>query len=372
MFMNEEIFIPKQILSISAFAFTIIFIIITIFHEYKYVTYSKELRPIIKNAIPVSCIPLEENNGKIIHINCPLQDLETFYAPAQFSSNIYSFRGVFFEIKIEMYQWIRSNRYLGLYARGKFMDHIVSTPSNFLFFYKTPQNPTYFPSIGNIGRKVGDIRVSFYGNASTHATVIGVQTSRLLNSIFEIEGVNLLKRNIVLVSEENRMMINKTKHFINKNYGNITSLWFFRIITYLILCTEFYYILIGTSNNLMWRIAVSCSTSSIILTIFPCVFWIFCDTAIFLFLLIFLFIMSLFLLYIYNTEIEKDYKELKNYMKKPVRDTTNYTFLNVTDTCTGAYEEFNYGKNKVNNNNLESNSDVSYTLSLSRTTRREV
>ncbi|SOS81539.1 conserved Plasmodium membrane protein, unknown function [Plasmodium sp. gorilla clade G1] len=430
--MNEEIFIPKQILSISAFAFTIIFIIITIFHEYKYVTYSKELRPIIKNAIPVSCIPLEENNGKIIHINCPLQDLETFYAPAQFSSNIYSFRGVFFEIKIEMYQWIRSNRYLGLYARGKFMDHIVSTPSNFLFFYKTPQNPTYFPSIGNIGRKyanyakagsyrlsknslinfqkkkklelvddgwfteseikppftvdhlntnvfndylytgdplnpqVGDIRVSFYGNASTHATVIGVQTSRLLNSIFEIEGVNLLKRNIVLVSEENRMMINKTKHFINKNYGNITSLWFFRIITYLILCTEFYYILIGTSNNLMWRIAVSCSTSSIILTIFPCVFWIFCDTAIFLFLLIFLFIMSLFLLYIYNTEIEKDYKELKNYMKKPVRDTTNYTFLNVTDTCTGAYEEFNYGKNKVNNNNLESNSDVSYTLSLSK------
>ncbi|EWC85358.1 hypothetical protein PFNF54_05833 [Plasmodium falciparum NF54] len=116
----------------------------------------------------------------------------------------------------------------------------------------------------------------------------------------------------------------------------------------------------------MWRIAVSCSTSSIILTIFPCVFWIFCDTAIFLFLLIFLFIMSLFLLYIYNTEIEKDYKELKNYMKKPVRDTTNYTFLNVTDTCTGAYEEFNYGKNKVNNNNLESNSDVSYTLSLSK------
>ncbi|ETW28936.1 hypothetical protein PFFCH_03662 [Plasmodium falciparum FCH/4] len=68
--------------------------------------------------------------------------------------------------------------------------------------------------------------------------------------------------------------------------------------------------------------------------------------------------MSLFLLYIYNTEIEKDYKELKNYMKKPVRDTTNYTFLNVTDTCTGAYEEFNYGKNKVNNNNLESNSDI--------------
>ncbi|EUR73185.1 hypothetical protein PFBG_02047 [Plasmodium falciparum 7G8] len=103
--------------------------------------------------IKVSCIPLEENNGKIIHINCPLQDLETFYAPAQFSSNIYSFRGVFFEIKIEMYQWIRSNRYLGLYARGKFMDHIVSTPSNFLFFYKTPQNPTYFPSIGNIGLK---------------------------------------------------------------------------------------------------------------------------------------------------------------------------------------------------------------------------
>ncbi|ETW28937.1 hypothetical protein PFFCH_03663 [Plasmodium falciparum FCH/4] len=117
------------------------------------------------------------------------------------------------------------------------VDHLNTNVFNDYLYTGDPLNP-----------QVGDIRVSFYGNASTHATVIGVQTSRLLNSIFEIEGVNLLKRNIVLVSEENRMMINKTKHFINKNYGNITSLWFFRIITYLILCTEFYYILIGTSN----------------------------------------------------------------------------------------------------------------------------
>ncbi|SBS86273.1 conserved Plasmodium protein, unknown function [Plasmodium ovale curtisi] len=229
-------------------------------------------------------------------------------------SNIYSFRGVFFEIKVEMYQWVRDYGYLGLFARGRFEDHVVRTPYNFFFFYKSRKNPTYMPSVGSVGRKyanyakagsyrlpknslinfqkkkkldlvddgwfteseikppytidhlntnvydnylytgdplnpqVGDIRISFYGSASTHATVIGVQKSRLLNTMFGIDSVNIMKHNIILISEDNKIMINKTKDFIHRNYGNIKSLWLFRIITYLFLSGQIFSLLVNSSK----------------------------------------------------------------------------------------------------------------------------
>ncbi|CRH01208.1 conserved Plasmodium protein, unknown function [Plasmodium relictum] len=429
MFNNEEFCFPKKILSISAMALTVILLIFTIINEYKYVTYSKELRPIIKNAIPVSCIPLEENNGKIIHINCPLQDLETFYAPSEFSSNIYSFRGVFFEIKVEMYQWIRDYGNLGLYARGRFEDHLVRTPYNFLFFFKRRENPTYMPAVGNVGRKyanyakagnyrlpknalvnfqkkkkldlvddgwfteseikppftidhlntnvynnylytgdplnpqVGDIRISFYGSTAEHATVVGVQRSRLMNTIFEIDDINIMNQNITLLSEDNRTMINQTKDFIHKNYGNITSLWLFRIITCFFVSTQIFSFLSDGSKNLFWRYSVSLISSAIVLSLFPCIFWFFCDTAVFLFLFVLIFFMSVSLLFICNSEMDEGYTEMKNYMKRSVTEPTNYTFLNIPDEGGDMYEDYNYQKNNVNVV-FNSNSDISFSQSI--------
>ncbi|SCO93857.1 conserved Plasmodium protein, unknown function [Plasmodium malariae] len=428
---NEEFCFPKRILSISVTGLTILLLIFTIVNEYKYVTYSKELRPIIKNATPVSCIPLEENNGKIIHINCPLQDQEIFYAPPEFSSNIYSFRGVFFEIKVEMYQWVRDRGYLGLFARGKFEDHIVKTPYNFLFFFRSKKNPTYMPSIGNVGRKyanyakagnyrlprnalinfqkkkkldlvddgwfneseikppftvdhlntnvydnylytgdplnpeVGDMRISFYGSSSTHATVIGVQRSRLLNTLFEIDGVNIMQQHVILLSEDNKIMINQTKDFIHINYGNIKSLWLFRLIAYCLLSVQIFSLIENSSRNFTWNLSISFVISAIILCLFPCIFWLFCDTAVFLFLLVLIFFLSISLLFLYNNEIDNRYYEMKNYMKRAKTEPTNYTFLNVPDGCTDIYEEYNNKKNKANSI-FDSNSDASFYNSINK------
>ncbi|CRG94913.1 conserved Plasmodium protein, unknown function [Plasmodium gallinaceum] len=436
MFSNEEICFPKKILSISAVTLTVIFLIFTIINEYKYVTYSKELRPIIKNAIPVSCIPLEENNGKIIHINCPLQDLETFYAPSEFSSNIYSFRGVFFEMKVEMYQLVRDYGNLGLYTRGKFEDHIVRTPYNFLFFFKRRKNPTFMPAIGNVGRKyanyakagnyrlpknslinfqkkkkldlvddgwfiesevkppftidhlntnvydnylytgdplnpqVGDIRISFYGSTAAHATIVGVQKSRLMNTIFEIDGISVTNHKMILLSEDNKTMINQIKDFIHKNYGNITSLWLFRIITCFFISTQIFSFLSDNSRNIFWRFSVSIITSSIVLSLFPCVFWFFCDTAVFLFLFVLIFLMSISLLFLCNGEMDDGYNEMKNYMKRSVTEPTNYTFLNIPDENGDMDDDYNYQKNNVNVV-FGSNSDISFSQSINKQNRAQ-
>ncbi|CAG9473574.1 conserved Plasmodium protein, unknown function [Plasmodium vivax] len=431
MISNEEYCVPKKILSISATALTIILLIFTIVNEYKYVTYSKELRPIIKNAIPVSCIPLEENNGKIIHINCPLQDQEIFYAPPEFSSNIYSFRGVFFEIKVEMYQWVRGYGYLGLLARGRFEDHVVRTPYNFFFFYKSRKNPEYMPAVGNVGRKyanyakaggyrlptnalinfqkkkkldlvddgwfteseikppftldhlntnvydnylytgdplnpqVGDVRVSFYGSASTHATVIGVQRSRLLNTIFEIEGVDIMKKKVVLLSEDNKIMINQTKDFIHRNYGNIKALWLIRLITYAMVSFQIFSLL-DCSRNALWKLSTSLLMSGMVLSVFPCIFWFFCDTVVFLFLFVFLFFLSVCLFFIYNNDMYGGYTEMKNYMKKAATEPTNYTFLDVANACSDIYEDYDDVEKDKINTVFESSSDGSFYNSVDK------
>lgn len=49
----EDFCFRKNILSIYATSLTIILLIFTILNEYKYIRYSKELKPIIKNAIRV-------------------------------------------------------------------------------------------------------------------------------------------------------------------------------------------------------------------------------------------------------------------------------------------------------------------------------
>ncbi|GAW82370.1 hypothetical protein, conserved [Plasmodium gonderi] len=432
MIINEEYCFPKKILSISATALTLLLLIFTIVNEYKYVTYSKELRPIIKNAIPVSCIPLEENNGKIIHINCPLQDQEMFYAPPEFSSNIYSFRGVFFEIKVEMYQWVREYGHFDLFTRGKFEDHVVRTPYNFFFFYKSKKNPEYMPAVGNVGRKyasyvkagnyrlptntlvnfqkkkkldliddgwfteseikppftldhmntnvydnylytgdplnpqVGDVRVSFYGSASTHATVIGVQRSRLLNTIFEIEGVDIMNQKVALLSEDNKIMINQTKDFIHKNYGNIKSLWLIRMITYVLVSFQIFSLFLHGSMNSLWKLSMSLIISAIVMSIFPCILWFFCDVVVFLFLFIFIFFLSISLFFIYYNDMYSGYTEMKNYMKRAYTEPTNYTFLDVANGCTDIYEEYNNIEKAKINSIFDSGSEASFYNSVDK------
>ncbi|SBT42096.1 conserved Plasmodium protein, unknown function [Plasmodium ovale wallikeri] len=263
------------------------------------------------------------------------------------------------------------------------IDHLNTNVYDNYLYTGDPLNP-----------QVGDIRISFYGSASTHATVIGVQKSRLLNTMFGIDSVNIMKQNIILISEDNKIMINKTKDFIHRNYGNIKSLWLFRIITYLFLSGQIFSLLANSSkvakythvpirtylfertysnvpirtylfertysNNIPWRLSVSFIVSAIALSLFPCIFWLFCDTAVFLFLLVFIFFLSITLLFLCNNEMDNGYTEMKNYMKRANTEPTNYTFLNIANRCTDIYEEYNNNEENKINTILDSSSDVSF------------
>lgn len=434
MYESDEACFYKKIVSSCILCFTIILLLFNIVNEYTYVNYSKELRPLVKNAIPVSCIPLEENNGKLVHINCPLQELETFYPPSEFSANLYSFHGVFFETKVEMFQWVRDRENLGLFPRGKFMDHIVPTPYNFLFFFKRRQNPSAMPFIGNVGIRyanyvkvgnyrlsgrtlinfqkkkkidliddgyftesdvkppfridhlntkihnnymytgdpskpqIGDVRISFYGSTATHATVIGMQKSRFMNTIFELDGMDIMNQNIILLSEDNISMTSHINYFIHKNYGNITSLWFLRLLTSILITIQTFLFIDNDTRNLLWKACVSLLSTIIVMSIFPCIFWFFCDGVVFLSLFVFIFFMLVALVFLFNVEVDDGYTEMKNYMKRSgavtgvtTGDPSNYTFLNIS----GKYgddiydDEYNYHRNEANNA-FNSSSELSY------------
>lgn len=431
MYNNEDLCFPKRFMSILLLAFTILILLFNVANEYNYANFSKELRPLLKNAIPVSCIPLEENNGKLIHINCPLQDLETFYAPAEFSSNIYSYQGVFFETKIEMYQWIRDRSTLGLFTRAKFVDHVVPTPYNFLLFHKKKKNPSYMPNVGSVGRRyanyakvgnyrlpkeslinfqrkkkldvvddgwfteslvkppftinhlntkvfnnylytgdpinpqIGDVRISFYGNAASHSTVVGVQKTRLLNTIFEIEGININNKNVLLVSEDNKTIHDQMNDFIYKNYGNKASLWMLRIVTCILILVQAYYALNNSTRNSYWKFGVSFLISLLSITVFPCLIWFFCDISIFLFLFIMVFLILIALLFLFNLDTEDGYTEMKNYMRKPGASAmSNFTFSNMNDPHNvDGFDDHNLQRTDANTL-FGSSSEVSYSQPL--------
>lgn len=77
----------------------------------------------------------------------------TFYAPKEFSSNIYSYSGAFFETKVEMFQWISMPGFFGVYKVGKFVDHIVDNSTLGVSLFKEYKNPVFFPHVPGAGRK---------------------------------------------------------------------------------------------------------------------------------------------------------------------------------------------------------------------------
>ncbi|KAL8426349.1 hypothetical protein Efla_002967 [Eimeria flavescens] len=71
-----------------------------------------KLTPILAELVPSSCVPNPQNDGLYVHLECPVRNSSTFYPPASFTNNLPFFRGVFFEIKAEMFQITRPSRAL--------------------------------------------------------------------------------------------------------------------------------------------------------------------------------------------------------------------------------------------------------------------
>lgn len=84
-----------------------------------------KLTPILAELVPSSCVPNPQNDGIYVHLECPVRNSSTFYPPSDFAKNISAFRGVFFEIKAEMFQYNRASTFFLSTGRGEWVDHLV-------------------------------------------------------------------------------------------------------------------------------------------------------------------------------------------------------------------------------------------------------
>eukprot|EP00922_Rhytidocystis_sp_ex-Travisia-forbesii_P035395 GHVS01052537.1.p1 GENE.GHVS01052537.1~~GHVS01052537.1.p1 ORF type:complete len:475 (-),score=74.05 GHVS01052537.1:546-1970(-) len=213
--------------------------------EFRAVSHRRQLYTIMNTYLPVSCVPDENNEGKLIHVDCPLEQLDWLSPSVGFSSNLKASQAVFLEQHVEMFQWVRQMGMLGPYYDGQFSSDLVESPSS--IFYDKYKNPTFFPNIPGQGRKyttsiyagkfsvpepsfklafkkihqlsleedgiytaptspplyvdstntqlydnalysgdphnpqIGDIRVTFWASSATHSSVMGKQTATVLD-----------------------------------------------------------------------------------------------------------------------------------------------------------------------------------------------
>lgn len=88
-----------------------------------------KIRPIREAVLPVSCEPLEENDGRLVHIDCPIKHMHPFPISSAFRPNLPKFKGVFFETRAEMFQSTLSPGAFRSAVKGVWSDHIVSSQS---------------------------------------------------------------------------------------------------------------------------------------------------------------------------------------------------------------------------------------------------
>ncbi|KAH0474776.1 MAG: hypothetical protein KVP17_001481 [Porospora cf. gigantea B] len=135
--------------------------------EWWQVRHRNDLRPLM-DPIPVACEPYDENNDKIVHIDCPLRRIQTLYPAATFSWNVSPYVGVFLETKVEMYQWKAVPGRLGIWFTGSWSPSHETRSLPFVFS-NAHRNPDYWPHIPGQGRKFSDtVYVGNFAINSTH------------------------------------------------------------------------------------------------------------------------------------------------------------------------------------------------------------
>lgn len=103
---------------------------------------------------PVSCEPQPENDHEIVHIDCPIRKLQQFYPPPDFSSNLDPFRGLFFEMRVEMYQY---NIIPGMFRStlgGVWSESLLPSQEGWTWL-SSAKNPDFFPHVPGSGRHFG-------------------------------------------------------------------------------------------------------------------------------------------------------------------------------------------------------------------------
>ncbi|CBZ54375.1 conserved hypothetical protein [Neospora caninum Liverpool] len=106
----------------------------------------------MRGYVPSPCSPLPVNDRKLVHIDCPLAELDTFFPPSAFSPNIAKFTGVFFETKAEIFQHVQKGGTLGPFIEGDWVDHQVDLSQLPSMVMLGDSNPDFFPVVPGRGR----------------------------------------------------------------------------------------------------------------------------------------------------------------------------------------------------------------------------
>jgi len=104
---------------------------------------------LLRKYTPVSCEPDIINHGRVVHIDCPVTHLKTMYPPSDFSRSVDSVKGLFFETKVEMYQWSCANGRIGLVCGTKWSESKEFGGNG---WFRNRENPEYWPAVAGQGR----------------------------------------------------------------------------------------------------------------------------------------------------------------------------------------------------------------------------
>lgn len=268
-----------------------------------------QVLPLMNEVVTAPCYPSDDYNGKIVHIDCELDTRYTFYTPKEFSSNIYSYSGAFFDTQIEMYQWVDVVGFFGVYKVGAFVDHPVKNDGGVGSLFMQEKNPGFFPHVPGAGRKfapklklggytipkgafvsvkgrkqlpliddqwyqsspltyplpvpevdhlntqvynnalytgdpldpkIGDIRITFWGNETMRFSAIGRQQSSMFPKEYSLEPFPLLNHKVLLLGEGGGSALSLATQFYTQYESTQTVYWSLRMMSALLIASTIY------------------------------------------------------------------------------------------------------------------------------------
>ncbi|KAK1444745.1 hypothetical protein BgAZ_106510 [Babesia gibsoni] len=280
--------------SIACGVAAVLFLGLTLWNDLGLSRNRSRVLPLLNDLVRVDCTPSDDNEEKIVYVDCELDTSHTFYTPKEFSSNIYSYSGAFFDTKVEMFQWVDVVGLFGVYKVGEFVDHAVLDKDTVVSLFTDQKNPGFFPHVPGYGRKfapklilggytipkgafvgvkgrkqlplvddqwyqpssltyplpvpevnhsntqIGDIRVTFWGNNTVRFSAIGRQRSTIFPKEYVLEPFTLLDQKVILLGEGGGSPLSLITQFYSQFEKTQTIYWSLRLISLLLMTLTIY------------------------------------------------------------------------------------------------------------------------------------
>ncbi|GFE53101.1 transmembrane protein [Babesia ovis] len=301
--------------------------------------------PLLNEVVKAPCTPSDEFESRLVYIDCQMDTAHTFYTPKEFSSNIYSYNGAFFETRVEMYQWVSVKGFFGMHKIGAFVDHVVVDRSWVNAMFSPERNPGYFPHVPGAGRKyaptmklgsynippgafsgvrgtkqldlmddhwyqpselsyplpvphvdhvntqvfdnalytgdplnpkIGDLRITFWGNDGTRFSALGRQRSTLFSKDASLEPFSIGDDKVVLIGENGLSPHSLLTAYFSQFESTQTTYWSLRIASLLLIASTlfcYYYRLKAPKTRTTLFVCSLCG-SAVALFIIEALIWV--------------------------------------------------------------------------------------------------